>query len=92
MEYDENERSEIEGYLRNNLSQLNVTDNAILVAGIIVSEWIMPNGRRFLARTPIGELSSWQTQGYLFSTLYEQDWEHLDDDNTLNGEDDDDEE
>lgn len=84
MEYDENERAEIEGYLRNTLAKLDVTDNAVLVAGIIVSEWILPNGKRFLARTPIGELSSWQTQGYLFSTLYEQDWEQLDEDNTLN--------
>lgn len=86
MDYDENERSKLEEILRIDLSDLPASDEAVLVAGIIISEWILPNGKRFLARTPIGELSSWQVQGYLFSTLYEDngDWEGLDHDNSLN--------
>lgn len=87
MDYDEQNRSELEAILRNNLEDLDVAESAILISGIIISEWIAPDGKRFLARTPIGELSSWQTQGYLFSTLYANDWEVVDDDNSLNDDD-----
>lgn len=87
MDYDEQNRSELEAILRNNLEDLDVAESAILISGIIISEWISPDGKRFLARTPIGELSSWQTQGYLFSTLYANDWEVVDDDNSLNDDD-----
>lgn len=92
MEYDEAGRSEIEAILREKLNTLGtVGANAVLVSGIVISEWILPDGSRFLARTPIGQLAPWQTQGYLFSTLFEQDWEHIDEDDSLNDDDDEEE-
>ncbi len=87
---EEQDRTEIESFLRQNLSKLEVSENAILISGIIISEWISPSGRRFLARTPIGDPSSWQTQGYLFSTLFAGEWEEVDDDNSLNEDEDED--
>lgn len=89
MSYDEQERSEFEDILRKKMSaELPAVDDAVCVAGIVISEWILPNGKRFLSRTPIGDLTQWQVEGYLISTLIDTDWRGIsDDDNPLSEED-----
>lgn len=86
MSYDENERSEFEDILRNKMSEeLPAVGDAVMVAGMVISEWILPNGKRFLSRTPIGDLCQWQVEGYLISTLMDSDWRGLsDEENPLN--------
>lgn len=80
MSYDENERSSFEDILRKKMGEdLPAVNDAVMVAGIVISEWILPNGNRFLSRTPIGDLCQWQVEGYLMSTLLNGEWQGLDD-------------
>jgi hypothetical protein len=87
MSYDENERTKFEDILRERMSSdVPAINEAVMVAGIMISEWILPNGRRFLSRTPVGDMTQWQVEGYLISTLMDSEWRRLDDENPLNDE------
>jgi hypothetical protein len=87
MSYDENERTKFEDILRERMSgDVPAINEAVMVAGIMISEWILPNGRRFLSRTPVGDMTQWQVEGYLISTLMDSEWRRLDDENPLNDE------
>ena len=76
---DDADRQEFENTLRKVLKDVPGFDESYLISGLIISEWIMPDGKRYLTRTPIGDVTSWQAQGFLFSTLYADDWQRCDD-------------
>lgn len=71
-------RDQFQELLKHTL-EIEQTDEAILVGGIIIAEWMMPNGRRFLTRNGIGHVTEWQAQGYLYSTIDGDGWNITDD-------------
>jgi hypothetical protein len=56
--------------LKEYLEEIPMTSEALLVGGIVIAEWMRPDGTRFLTRNAIGEIPDWQVQGYLFSSLH----------------------
>lgn len=63
-------REEFQELLKSNLTQFEATHDAYLVGGIVIGEWMSPDGGRYLTRNAIGNVAEWQAQGYLFSTLH----------------------
>lgn len=69
-------REEFQELLKSNLTQFDAIPDAYLVGGLVIGEWMAPDGSRYLTRNAIGNVSEWQAQGYLFSTLHaEQGWD-----------------
>lgn len=73
MDYDESDRDNIQAFLRETMNA-DMAHEGILTKALIISEWITPDGKRYLARSPIGELTSWDIQGFCVSTLNSDDW------------------
>lgn len=83
MSYDENERSTVETFLRETIGEeIPIMQEGILTKALIISEWLTPNGKRYLTRSPVGELTDWDIQGFCMSTLASSnaDWESSEDD------------
>jgi hypothetical protein len=80
MKNSESERSEIEAFLREAM-EADIVQNGILTKALVISEWITPDGKRYLARSPIGEITQWDIQGFCISTMESGgDWENTQDD------------
>jgi hypothetical protein len=79
MKNSETERTKIEDFLRDSVGA-EIMDNGILTKALVISEWLTPDGKRYLARSPIGELTQWDIQGFCISTLDSGDWEATEDD------------
>lgn len=70
MIYDDSNLDDFQGLLRQAMEDIPATSEALLVGGIVISEWLKPDGKRILAKSPIGDIPDWQAQGYLFSALH----------------------
>jgi hypothetical protein len=79
MSYSETDRTDMENFLRDSMGEeVPIMNAGILTKALVISEWLTPDGKRYLARTPVGELTQWDIQGFCVSTMDASDWQDPD--------------
>lgn len=54
--------------------EITASTEGLLVAWVVIAEWVTPDGERWLSRRTLDELSPWQRDGMLWHGL-EGDWD-----------------